>query len=104
MGVSKQQLLNTVRQLKEYIDYTSGTHILTNFLAKDNEAEYTPTKDYHPATKKYVDEKSVNISAEEDNAIVEKDDGIYVPKETIYSDEEIQQAIIDSVNILNSKT
>ena len=25
MGVSKQQLLNTVRQLKEYIDYTSST-------------------------------------------------------------------------------
>lgn len=24
MGVSKQQLLNTVRQLKEYIDYTAG--------------------------------------------------------------------------------
>lgn len=79
MGVSKQQLLNTVRQLKEYIDYTSGTHNLSRYLAKDNETEYTPTKDYHPATKKYVDSKSVNISAEEGNAIVAKEDGIYVP-------------------------
>lgn len=79
MGVSKQQLLNTVRQLKEYIDYTSGTSNLSKYLAKDNTTEYTPTADYHPATKKYVDSKSVNISAEEGNAIVAKEDGIYVP-------------------------
>jgi len=80
MGVSKQQLLNTVRQLKEYIDYTSGvSYAAENFLSKTNIIEYTPTADYHPATKKYVDSKSVNISAEEGNAIVAKDDGIYVP-------------------------
>lgn len=29
-----------------------------NVLGKTNEIEYTPTKDYHPATKKYVDDKS----------------------------------------------
>lgn len=29
---------------------------LINAMRKDNEQEYTPTKDYHPATKKYVDE------------------------------------------------
>lgn len=29
----------------------------TDVLTKDNETEYTPTKPYHPATKKYVDDK-----------------------------------------------
>ena len=33
---------------------------LTNYLAKDNTTEFTPTNDYQPATKKYVDDK-VNI-------------------------------------------
>lgn len=28
-----------------------------NYLAKDNTTEYTPTANYHPATKKYVDDK-----------------------------------------------
>lgn len=82
MGVSKQQLLNTVRQLKEYIDYTSGTYNLSKYLAKDNETEYTPTKDYHPATKKYVDDVAETvkpkISTEEGNSIQEKEDGLYV--------------------------
>ena len=30
---------------------------LSNYLAKDNTTEYTPTANYHPATKKYVDGK-----------------------------------------------
>lgn len=33
---------------------------LSNYLTKDNTTEYTPTSDYQPATKKYVDDK-VNI-------------------------------------------
>ena len=33
-----------------------------NVLGKTNEVEYTPTKDYHPATKKYVDDSLENIS------------------------------------------
>lgn len=31
-----------------------------NFLKKTNETAYTPTKNYHPATKKYVDDSIVN--------------------------------------------
>ena len=30
---------------------------LSNYLGKDNTTEYTPTGDYNPATKKYVDDK-----------------------------------------------
>ena len=32
-----------------------------NYLAKDNTTEYTPTANYHPATKKYVDDKYYHI-------------------------------------------
>lgn len=31
---------------------------LSNYLAKDNTTEYTPTDDYNPATKKYVDDNA----------------------------------------------
>lgn len=30
---------------------------LSNYLAKDNTTEFTPTEDYNPATKKYVDDR-----------------------------------------------
>ena len=33
---------------------------LSNYLAKDNTTEFTPTGDYQPATKKYVDDKKFN--------------------------------------------
>ncbi|MBQ2409009.1 MAG: hypothetical protein II309_06205, partial [Bacilli bacterium] len=33
-------------------------------LTLDNEKEYTPTKDYHPSTKKYVDDMIVNFREE----------------------------------------
>lgn len=35
---------------------------IENILTKDNETPYTPTKDYHPATKKYVDDAVKNTS------------------------------------------
>lgn len=33
-----------------------------NILSKYNTLEYTPTTDYHPATKKYVDDKVASVS------------------------------------------
>ena len=33
----------------------------TNYLGTNNTREYTPTSDYHPATKKYVDDSLSNI-------------------------------------------
>lgn len=39
--------------------FTSGGSVdLSNYLAKNNTDEYTPTEDYNPSTKKYVDDKS----------------------------------------------
>ena len=48
-----------------------------NVLTKDNALEYTPTEDYHPATKKYVDDNAVILplpvhTIQETNAIVIK--------------------------------
>ena len=47
-----------------YASWTSTkTDIRDICLAKDNTAEYTPTGDYNPATKKYVDDAVGGISA-----------------------------------------
>lgn len=47
----------------EAIDSTAKSYADTNFLKKNNTTVYTPTADYHPATKKYVDDSiSLNIT------------------------------------------
>lgn len=37
---------------------------LSNYLAKDNTTSYTPTANYHPATKKYVDDAASKIEVQ----------------------------------------
>ena len=37
------------------------TNLKNNVLEKDNKAEYTPSEDYNPATKKYVDDSTLTI-------------------------------------------
>ena len=44
----------------EPIDMTAKSYADTNFLKKDNTTAYTPTANYHPATKKYVDDVIAN--------------------------------------------
>lgn len=39
-------------------------YLLNNTLKKTNTTEYTPTSDYHPATKKYVDDAIAALRAE----------------------------------------
>ncbi|WP_456457668.1 hypothetical protein [Reichenbachiella sp.] len=41
----------------------------TNVLEKDNSTAFTPTQDYHPATKSYVDSASPNVGFGADNQI-----------------------------------
>lgn len=41
------------RKNKDWVEVPEKSDVLT----KDNETEFTPTQDYHPATKKYVDDK-----------------------------------------------
>ena len=40
----------------EPVDKTAKDYADTNFLKKNNTTAYTPSADYHPATKKYVDD------------------------------------------------
>ena len=56
--------------LQRWLDYQNnvlarvdkdGNITAPNLLSKDNEVEFTPTNDYHPATKKYVDDKVSDI-------------------------------------------
>lgn len=56
-GHENKTLLDGLTQ--EDIDNWNGKNVLT----KDNQTEYDPTDPYHPATKKYVDEKVVTIGS-----------------------------------------
>ena len=55
--------INNYYTKSEITDLLAGTlnaaksYANTNFLKKDNTTAFTPTADYHPATKKYVDDK-----------------------------------------------
>lgn len=44
-------------------------YLLNNTLKKTNTTEYTPTSDYHPATKKYVDDAVASMEAPESNIV-----------------------------------
>ena len=80
------------------IAYNSGSTILgPNVLKCDNVAEFTPTSDYNPATKKYVDDAVANAGSSgesityiEDNSssnpfiFEEHEPGVYVFKEQPY--------------------
>ena len=80
------------------IAYNSGSTILgPNVLKCDNVAEFTPTSDYNPATKKYVDDSVANAGSSgesityiEDNSssnpfiFEEHEPGVYVFKEQPY--------------------
>jgi len=67
-GISRIEKTSTVGLVDTYtITYTNGntftytvtngyTQDLSNYITKDNSESYTPTSDYNPATKKYVDD------------------------------------------------
>ena len=41
---------------------TAQTDLMSTFLAKDNTTAFTPTQDYHPATKLYVDNSGTSVA------------------------------------------
>lgn len=59
-----------------------------NVLTKNNTTSYSPTLDYHPSTKKYVDDNMVNVVK----------DASYVHTDNNYSDEE-KQKVSDSLRL-----
>lgn len=54
-GDNKQEFIDKIKNLKLTLSV-----IRTDFLNLNNETIYTPTSDYNPATKKYVDDNAVN--------------------------------------------
>ena len=57
MGILNTALIGKLKKIKANI---------TDVLIKTNTVEYTPTEDYHPATKKYVDTLLAQVTAKDD--------------------------------------
>lgn len=68
---------NLVDKTREYNTSRSVTKKISaeQVLTKTNTTAFTPTSDYHPTTKKYVDDKVVGLATEKyvDDAIVQND-------------------------------
>lgn len=67
------QLIITTDDKKIYLDESSTNRICIGIyadevLSKTNTASYTPTANYHPATKKYVDDAIAAITDFEGSA------------------------------------
>lgn len=68
-----------VRQSGEWTEVDIPEVDLSNYLAKDNTTSYTPTTDYNPATKKYVDDAVSSVDVTEQ--ISGKADKTYVDEQ-----------------------
>ena len=81
-GDNKQEFIDKIKNLK-----LSVIVFKTDFLNLNNESIYTPTTDYNPSTKKYVDDKVSNLpqlSFNESGELVVTINGVsktFVPKE-----------------------
>ena len=53
---------NTNKSTLNELSSLNGKASISTVLTKTNSTEYTPTSDYHPSTKKYVDDKFKRIS------------------------------------------
>ncbi len=80
-GDNKKEFIDKIKNLK-----LSIIVFKTDFLNLNNESMYTPTNDYNPATKKYVDDKvasSPQLSFNENGELVVTINGVsktFVPK------------------------
>ena len=63
---------NQGKILKEFMEnnYLDKEFIKNNYLDKANAVEYTPTEDYHPATKKYVDRIAKHLVFDDNDNII----------------------------------
>lgn len=58
-GIELFTLADDGTKSRKFIEFANNTNTLTKY----NKEKYTPTNDYHPATKKYVDDSIVLTSA-----------------------------------------
>lgn len=75
-----------------------------NILYKDNSSYYIPTGDYNPATKKYVDEHSADMSnyLAKDNTTEFTPTSDYQPATKKYVDDSKEIVIYDTIDDLNA--
>ena len=67
--------------IAKYYQYQTDENVLT----KINTIEYTPIKDYHPATKKYVDDTAETLVKKDTNkyVLITNDDTLVIKKDSI---------------------
>lgn len=70
IGTTSMDIQYTVSNGSITLDYVRLNRLVSNFkeytLTKTNTTEYTPTSNYHPATKKYVDDNIALVSEREE--------------------------------------
>lgn len=91
-------------QGKYNINYLTSHQSLSNYLAKNNTTAFTPTGDYNPATKKYVDDSVGNIDLTDylakDNTEVYTPTSSYNPCTKLYA-ETYANNLFNALNGLN---
>ena len=75
---------------------------IDGYLSKTNTKTYTPTSDYHPATKKYVDDAIANIDIPESNGVEVSEEQI--AKWDSIADDEVEFSIDYTLAQLRSAT
>lgn len=70
---------NNIAYKVDYTKHSTNTDVevtetLQNYLPIANITEYTPTKDYHPATKKYVDDRFICTDVIENVGMISKEE------------------------------
>ena len=70
---------NNIAYKVDYTKHSTNTDVevtetLQNYLPIANITEYTPTKDYHPATKKYVDDRFICTDIIENVGVITKEE------------------------------
>lgn len=113
---SKKHIIIFVDSIRYYsLDYdlADNTHSVTSnilslsFLSKTNNQKYTPTDDYNPATKKYVDDVGIEVYIGSDETEANKrklwiNTSEYTETETVRDNLEALNASLNEVTGLNT--
>lgn len=83
-GVVMEDLMESLKNA-EFSFYAMNQ----NFLPLNNTIEFTPDRDYEPATKKYVDDSVTAIDIQADWSVSDETDKAYIQNRTHYEEEEI---------------
>lgn len=91
-----EEFINKIKDLKIEVKVCAP-----NYLGVNNAIVYTPTNDYHPATKKYVDDAKASIVVPTKTSELTNDSGFLtsIPDEYITEDELTAKNYIDNTTL-----